>query len=190
MVGGRELRLARPADADALATQEAYEAEEFLPHWAELWPSAHGLAQALVAADLRGKRVVDLGCGLGLTSLAAALAGADVLATDWSPDATAATAHNAQRNGLAVGTLTAAWQRPAELLALAPFDLAVASDVVYEPRNIDMLVDLLPRLGETFWIGDPGRAVGEPFFARMKPFYADDPLRVGKVTVHRLTRRR
>ena len=37
---GRDLRLLAPRDSDALLDEEAFEHEEFLPYWAELWPSA------------------------------------------------------------------------------------------------------------------------------------------------------
>ena len=39
-IGGRDLRLLRPRDAEALLDEEAFEREEFLPYWAELWPSS------------------------------------------------------------------------------------------------------------------------------------------------------
>ena len=50
-------------------------------------------------------RVLELGCGLGLPSLAAALAGGRVLATDWAPEALAAVRVNAERNDIEVETL-------------------------------------------------------------------------------------
>ena len=86
-LGGHALTLVRPASADELIDEEAFDEEEFLPYWAELWPSGIALAEAVGALDLRGSRVLELGAGLGLPSLAAALGGADVLATDWAEDA-------------------------------------------------------------------------------------------------------
>src|SRR5205807_7139673 len=86
-VGGRRLSLLRPRDAEALLDEEAFEHEEFLPYWAELWPAAVALARAVAGLALDGLRVLELGCGLALPSVVAALGGADVLATDWSPDA-------------------------------------------------------------------------------------------------------
>ena len=67
--------------------EAAFDEEEFLPYWAELWPSGLALARHVAARELRGLRVLELGCGLGLPALAAALRGADVLATDWAEDA-------------------------------------------------------------------------------------------------------
>src|ERR1043166_8269991 len=82
----RALSILRPRDAEALLDEEAFEREEFLPYWAELWASGVALAEAVAARDVRGRRVVELGCGLALPSLAAALGGAHLLATAWSPD--------------------------------------------------------------------------------------------------------
>src|SRR3954469_19171648 len=97
-VGVGELRVLRPRDSEELLDEEAFEHEEFLPYWAELWPSALALAKAVSARSLGGRRVLELGCGLGLVSIAAALAGARVLATDWSDDALRFTVANAARN--------------------------------------------------------------------------------------------
>ena len=72
---GRDLALLRPRDAESLLNEEAFEHEEFLPYWAELWPSALALARVVGARALRGARTLELGCGLGLPSLAAAVAG-------------------------------------------------------------------------------------------------------------------
>lgn len=48
------------------------------PYWAALWPSAVALASALLAQPqlVAGRRVCDVGAGLGLGGLGAALAGA------------------------------------------------------------------------------------------------------------------
>ena len=44
---GRELLIVRPRDSEALLDEEAFEQEELLPYWAELWPSALALARAV-----------------------------------------------------------------------------------------------------------------------------------------------
>src|SRR4051794_308093 len=156
-LNGRDLRLLRPRDAEALLDEHAFEHEEYLPYWAELWPSALALARAIGGRALHGARTVELGCGLGLPSIVAALAGGRVLATDWSSEAIAMTAANAERNGARLETLVCSWTAPAPLLQRAPYDLILASDVLYEARNADVLLDLLPRLGRDVWLADPGR---------------------------------
>src|SRR6266487_96280 len=85
VVGDRDLSVLRPRDSETLLREEAFEREELLPYWAELWPSGVALARAVAGRALRGARTLELGCGLGTASVAAALAGGRVLATDWSP---------------------------------------------------------------------------------------------------------
>ena len=145
-LGGRHLSLLRPPDAEALLSEEAFEREEFLPYWAELWPSGLALARLVAERELAGARVLELGCGLGLPGLAAALAGADVLATDWAPDAIALLRRNAERNGIRLEAAEVSWTDPGPLVERAPWDLVLAADVLYERRNAAPLLDLLPRL--------------------------------------------
>lgn len=135
-----------------------------MPYWAELWPSGVALAETVAELDLRGTSVVELGCGLALPSIVAALAGAEALATDWAPEALALARENGARNGVDIGTLELDWTQPERLLARAPFDLILCSDVLYEPRNVDALVELLPRLGPEVLLGEPGRQTAAAFF--------------------------
>jgi predicted nicotinamide N-methyase len=188
---GRELTLLGPRDRDALLTEEAFEREEFLPYWAELWPSALALARVVARRPLTGRRTIELGCGLGLPAIAAAIAGARVLATDWAPDAIAMTARNAERNGAALEARLFRWDAAPEPLG-PPWPLVLASDVLYEARNAAPLLALLPRLtaatGEV-WLADPGRATAAGFLEsaaerwRIDAIPHDGP---AHVTVHRL----
>jgi predicted nicotinamide N-methyase len=164
-----EIALTRPRDADALITQEGFEREEFLPYWAELWSSGVALAHDIARRSLLGASVLELGCGLGLPSIAAALAGGRVLATDWSPDAVRATAANAALNDVSIETARVAWAEPEALLERAPWRHVIASDVLYEPRNVEQLLELLPRLVDRksrILIADPGRRPAEEFLER------------------------
>jgi predicted nicotinamide N-methyase len=189
---GRDLRLLRPRDSEALLDEEAFEREEYLPYWAELWPSSLALARAIAGRSLRGARTLELGCGLGLPSIAAAIAGGRVLATDWSPDAVAMTAENAARNGVEIDTLVCSWTEPEPLLAGAPWDLVLASDVLYEARNADVLLELLPRLGGDVWLADPGRPPAAPFLEAIARDWRITSARaegLANGAVHRLRRR-
>jgi predicted nicotinamide N-methyase len=163
VLDGRDLRLLRPRDAEALLDEDAFAHEEYLPYWAELWPSSLALARTLAGRALRGARTLELGCGLGLPSIAAALAGGRVLATDWAPDAVAMARANAERNGAELETLVCSWTDPGPLVERAPWDLVLASDVLYEARNADALLELLPRLGREVWLADPGRVPATRF---------------------------
>jgi predicted nicotinamide N-methyase len=171
---GRDLRLLRPRDAEALLDEHAFEHEEFLPYWAELWPSSLALAHAIGSRALKGARTLELGCGLGLPSIAAALAGGNVLATDWSTEAVAMTRANAERNEARLETLVCSWTSPEPLVDQAPWDLIIGSDLLYEQRNVDVLLDLLPRLGDDVLLADPGRRPAERFLAAARERWAID----------------
>ena len=73
-----------------------------------------------------------------------------------------------RRNGVAIETLTCRWQDPGVLVDLAPWDLVLAADVLYERRNLPLLRAPLPRLvggrGE-IWIAHPGREFAGEFFS-------------------------
>ena len=97
-----ELTILRPRDSEALLDESAFEQEEYLPYWAELWPSGLALARWLAGRRFEGCRVIELGCGLALPSIVAAARGGRVLATDWSADAVAMATLNAHRNGVEV----------------------------------------------------------------------------------------
>jgi predicted nicotinamide N-methyase len=159
-LAGRDLAILRPRDSEALLDDAAFEREEFLPYWAELWPSGVALARRIGSRALRGARTLELGCGLALPSMAAVLAGGRVLATDWSPDATRLARENAGRNGIELETLTCAWAVPEPMLARAPWDLILGADLLYERRNVGELLELLPRLAgprTEILLADPGR---------------------------------
>jgi predicted nicotinamide N-methyase len=192
---GGEIELARPRDAEALLSEEMFEHEEFLPYWAELWASAVALAHDVSLRSLRGKRTLELGCGLGLPSIAAARAGGRVLATDWSPDAVLATAANAQRNDVRLETLECSWAAPAALAERGPWDLVLASDVLYERRNANLLLRLLPQLVDErglVLIADPQRAAAARFLERAESegwhLKTTGTPRSERVRIHRLRR--
>jgi predicted nicotinamide N-methyase len=150
----------RPPDAEALIDEREFEVDEFLPYWAELWPAGIALAEALPRA-LRGRRVLELGCGLGVPSLVAAARGARVLATDWSRDALDLLEANAARNGLRLETARARWDEPDRFAGA--WDLVLAADVLYEHRNVEQLLALLPRLGGEVLLAEPGRPPAQAF---------------------------
>jgi predicted nicotinamide N-methyase len=160
-VGPWSLAIEHPPDAAELIDEEAFKRDEFLPYWAELWPAGVELARLVSARELGGRRVLELGCGLGLPSIAAALRGAHVVATDWAGDALPLLERNAARNGATLRTARLDWRDA----TLEPgWDLVLASDVLYERRYADVLVDVLGRLAPAEAIvADPGRPYASAF---------------------------
>lgn len=155
---------------DAITPQE-FNGDERLPYWAELWPSSVVLAQScLTQFDVNNKRVLELGCGLGLAGIAAARRGAFVTFTDYENPSLEFSRFNALTN-LDYEHLTRTEFRHLDwrsLPAVAPFDVIIAADCVYERRNffplMDVLNTLLTKEGVAFFT-EPGRSIGEQFLA-------------------------
>lgn len=158
-VGGRDVHLLSPANADDLISEDDYVMDERLPYWADLWPSAQVLAGEVRTMRLQGRRVLELGCGMGLVAIAATMAGGDVTATDYYEDAIRFARLNvAEATGATIATRMVDWTRmPADL---GRFDVVLASDVLYEPRYAALVAGAiaatLARGGEAI-VADPGR---------------------------------
>ena len=158
-LGGREVDLLSPANADDLISEDDYVRDERLPYWADLWPSAEILAEEVRTMRLAGQRVLELGCGMGFVAVAAALAGADLTATDYYDDAILFARLNvAEATGRTIATRMVDWsQMPTDL---GRFDVVLASDVLYEPRYAGLVAGAiaatLVRGGEAI-VADPGR---------------------------------
>ncbi|MBM3223912.1 MAG: methyltransferase domain-containing protein [Candidatus Tectomicrobia bacterium] len=172
-VQGLQVCVTRIADfEELLATLDpiTFAEDERLPYWAELWPAAVALTQYMTQRlPLAGRRVLELGCGLGLVGIVAALQGAHVLSTDYEPAALDFARHNARRNGCTQARFQLMdWRQPT---LRRRYDYIFASDVIYEARNFGPLVALLRRYlarGGTAVFSEPGRVNAVPFFALVR----------------------
>jgi predicted nicotinamide N-methyase len=181
-----ELRLLQPEEAAELPDSGPVEWAPVAPYWAVLWRSGVALARELDGLALRGLRVVELGCGLAVPSIAAARAGAAVLATDACAEALALVARNAKANAVRVETATVDWADPGELVGRAPFDVVLAADVLYERASVARLLSLLPRLAPEAWVADPGRPAADAFVEQARRRWPVDTSVRDVVQVHRL----
>lgn len=158
--GGLDILRVREMD-DVLAdlTDENFKEDEQFPYWADLWPSAIALAGAVLQSPLnwQGQGCLELGCGLGLSGLAAARKGARVLATDYSADALVFARHNALQNSLPLATRQLDWRYPH---GFGHFRFVLGADLLYEKRNHQHLLTALEVLlqpGGTAIFADPCR---------------------------------
>jgi predicted nicotinamide N-methyase len=179
------LRLLQPEDAAELPDIGGVEWAPVAPYWSILWRSGVALAREL-DGPLRGRRIVELGCGLAVPSIAAARGGAAVLATDGSAEALALVERNARANDVRVETAMVDWWQPDELVGQAPFDLVLASDVLYERANVAALLSLLPRLAREAWLADPGRPAADAFLEQARRRWPVETAVRGVIQIHRL----
>ena len=178
--------MVQPSEAAELPDDGPVEWAPLMPYWAVLWRSGVALGRELASAQLGGLRVVELGCGLGVPSVVAARAGAEVLATDGSDEALELVERNARENGVEVATARADWAAADDLVARGPFDLVLAADVLYDRASVAPLLSLLPRLGGEVWLADPGRPAAEAFLEEArKRWRLTKAVRDG-VVIHRL----
>ncbi len=164
-------QLKRVKNLDALVDQvddATFAKDERLPYWAELWPSAIALSRFIVSHGnwFSNKSVLELGCGLGLTSLALAHSKPSrLLITDYEKDALTLSAENFILNGLTPpGSAILDWREPD---IDETFDVIVASDILYEERFFRPVIQLLSQLLKpegTFVLAEPGRPIAQSFF--------------------------
>jgi predicted nicotinamide N-methyase len=177
-VGPRELSILHPASAEDLIDEQAFERDERLPYWAELWPSSRVMGEHLLGQAANGRSLIELGCGAGLVSTCASLAGFDVVVSDYYEDALRFARVNAARNRAPVPR-----QRLLDWRYLPPglprFDVVVASDVLYERsygRVVAQAVAATLAPGGTAFLADPGR-VGRDEFIRALGIVGLEPQR-------------
>lgn len=162
----------RPDDLlDALTEEEFQATDERLPYFSTLWPAGESLALDLLdLPPMEGRRVLDLGCGVGAVGLAALARGARVTFFDWEPRSLAIVRLAAESQGLFGEAYVAAdWRDPPPL---GTFDLVLGADLLYEARNLPavarfLAAHLAPE-GEA-WIADPGRPGAETLGGRLAP---------------------
>jgi predicted nicotinamide N-methyase len=181
-----ELRLLQPRESAELPDSVGVEWAPMVPYWSVLWRSGVALARELDGVPLRGRRVLELGCGLALPSIIAARAGGEVLATDSSAEALTLVERNAAENDVCLETAFVEWQRPAYLVKRAPFDLVLAADVLYERAGVGALLALLPRLTPEVWLADPGRPAADAFLEQADRRWTIETQVRGIVRLHRL----
>ena len=159
VVGADTVTLERPRDADELINELDFAKDERLPYWADVWPSSTALATVISALDGRGRRALELGCGLGLVTTAALRAGFDVLATDYYADALLFARRNGRQNtGREPATRLVDWR--AFPLDAGRFDLVLASDVLYEREYASLVAAAIAQSLAPYGvalIADPGR---------------------------------
>lgn len=168
-IARRRLSILHPASAEDLIDEQDFERDERLPYWAELWPSSRVMAERLLGMDGRGRSLIELGCGSGLVSTCASIAGFDVVVSDYYEDALRFARVNAARNRARVPRpMLLDWRHLPP--GLPRFDVVVASDVLYERAYGRIVAQAMAALVAPTGIAllaDPGRVGREEFIREL-----------------------
>jgi predicted nicotinamide N-methyase len=144
---GRAFLIERPGEPDRLlehpAVIQAFERDEYMPYWADLWPAARMLAKAILRESWpHGLHALELGCGLGLPGIAALAKGLRVTFSDYDATALHFAARNARLNNFHdFQVLRLDWRQPTD----ATYQVLLASDLLYEERNVVPVVRVLEK---------------------------------------------
>ncbi len=169
-LGGRDYRVRALSDLQQFADRNGAAGRAGISSalWSlfgQVWPSGRVLAEAMSTFEVAGKRILELGCGLGLSSLVLQQRGADVTASDHHPLAESFLVHNAALNALpAIVYRDLPWAVPDA--TLGRFDLIIGSDILYERDHAALLAQMMLRHAANdaeVLITDPGRGNSGPF---------------------------
>lgn len=173
-LGGHDFRIRALSDLQQFAdptgrAQRAGISSALWSMFGQPWPAGRVLAQAMSSFDVAGKRILELGCGLGLSSLVLAHRGANVVASDHHPLAESFLAYNAGLNDLpAVTYRDLPWAVPDA--TLGTFDLIIGSDILYERDHAIQVAAMMLRHARPdaeLLLTDPGRGNSGPFTRAM-----------------------
>ena len=110
----------------------------------QLWPAGKVLAKAMKKLELKDRKILELGCGLALPSLVLKYRGAHITASDYHPVSRTFLSHNCQLNNLDdIPFLQLDWDDP---LVDDKYDLIIASDVLYDPGNPELLGKVIKKM--------------------------------------------
>lgn len=142
------------------------------PIFGVVWPSSLVLAHFTFDHDTDSKRILEVGCGMGLTSLLLNKQCADITATDYHPEAQKFLQRNALLNeGNDIAFEQVDWADKSDDLGL--FDLIIGSDLLYEDSHIELLANFIEGHSKPICeviIVDPGRGRKNKLSSRMIEF--------------------
>ena len=145
--------------------------DERIPYWGELWPSSIALSEFLNENSelISGKKIIEIGCGLGLSGIVAAKLGGVVTLTDYLPAALEFASYNWKLNFSSDANVRILdWRSPGKI---SPVDVLIASDVAYESRAYNPLLktmkSLLKKNGIVI-LSEPNREFTKEFINEFK----------------------
>lgn len=135
-----------------------------------IWDSGMVLAHLMQHFDFAGKRILEVGCGIGLSSLVLNSRGANITATDYHPEAQNFLNINAGLNqNKTIPFVRTGWADRDS--CLGKFDVIIGSDLLYEPNHADLLSGFIHKHASQpceIIIIDPGRRQRARFSQAMR----------------------
>lgn len=142
------------------------------PIFGIVWPSSLVLAHHISKYDIGSKRVLEIGCGIALSSLLLSKQHADITATDYHPEAETFLNRNSKLNGDALIPFErTGWADNND--SLGCFDLIIGSDLLYEDEHIGLLSEFIHEHSSPqceVIIVDPGRGRKNKFAKKLLEF--------------------
>lgn len=146
------------SDADGIASDLGISSANW-SLFGVVWASGEILARLMHGYDITGKRILEVGCGIGLASLVLHQRSADITATDYHPEAEGFLLENAELNNLGeIPFVRTGWDD--EISGLGEFDIIIGSDLLYEKEHADLLAAFIDQHSRRYCkviIIDPGR---------------------------------
>ena len=140
------------------------------PMFGVIWPSGEVLAHLMVDYHIKGKRVLEVGCGIALASLVLNGRSADITATDHHPETEAFLVYNTDLNkGKSIPFVRTGWAQSGND-ELGIFDLIIGSDLLYEDEQVDLLSTFIVKHVRhrcEVLLVDPGRGFHAKFSKKM-----------------------
>lgn len=142
------------------------------PMFGVIWPSSLVLAHFISDYDTQSKRILEVGCGMALSSLLLNKQCADITATDYHPQVNEFLRRNTSLNrDKDIAFERVDWNEKGDTLGF--FDLIIGSDLLYEDPHTQLLADFIEAHSKPaceVLIVDPGRGRKNKLSNRMKEF--------------------
>lgn len=137
-----------------------------------VWPSSLVLAHFISTYEIGTKRVLEIGCGMALSSLLLNKQCADITATDYHPEVQKFLQRNTVLNGdSSIAFEQVDWRSKIDQLGF--FDLIIGSDLLYEDSHSELLANFIEGHSNPICeviIVDPGRGRKNKLSSKMIEF--------------------
>ncbi|MCW8900937.1 MAG: protein N-lysine methyltransferase family protein [Gammaproteobacteria bacterium] len=134
-----------------------------------VWDSSKVLANVMFDYEIEGKRILEIGCGIALSSLMLSQRQADITATDYHPEVESFLLKNIQLNdGKKIPFFRTGWADTD--IGMGKFDVVIGSDILYESEHVAMLSSFIDQHTQSdceVIIVDPGRGNHARFSKKM-----------------------